>query len=108
GAAFSIPISSLFTNDATGTRDPKILQFFFGVMTNTEFITGVFHVSDNDKYSIDVTMNGETSSIPLTSEMVSDTEYIYKGTKVLHTGPDGVTKTWSEVAVQAKVLLARN
>lgn len=127
GAAFSIPISSLFTNDATGTRDPKILQFFFGVMTNTEFITGVFHVSDNDKYSIDVTMNGETSSIPLTSEMVSDTEYIFKGTmdlqnwkaldavsslneacKVLHTGPDGVTKTWSEVAVQAKVLLARN
>jgi len=127
GSTFSIPISSLFTNDATGTRDPKILQFFFGVMTNTEFITGVFHVSDNDKYTIDVTMNGETSSIPLTSEMVSDTEYLFKGTmdlqnwkaldavsslneacKVLHTGPDGVTKTWSEVAVQAKVLLARN
>jgi hypothetical protein len=29
---FSIPVSSLFTNDATGTRDPKILKFFFGVL----------------------------------------------------------------------------
>ena len=25
GTQFSIPVSSLFTNDATGTRDPKIL-----------------------------------------------------------------------------------
>jgi hypothetical protein len=28
GAQFSIPVS-LFTNDATGSRDPKILKFFF-------------------------------------------------------------------------------
>jgi hypothetical protein len=27
GAQFSIPVNSLFTNDATG-RDPKILKFF--------------------------------------------------------------------------------
>ena len=127
GTTFSIPVSSLFTNDATGTRDPKILQFFFGAMTNTEFITGVFHVSDNDTCAIDVTLNGETSSISLTPEMVSDTEYLFKGTmdlenwkalnavsslneacKVLHTGADGVTKTWSEVAVQARVLLEKN
>ena len=127
GTTFSIPVSSLFTNDATGTRDPKILQFFFGAMTNTEFITGVLHVSDNDTCAIDVTLNGETSSISLTPEMVSDTEYLFKGTmelenwkalnavsslneacKVLHTGADGVTKTWSEVAVQARVLLEKN
>ena len=127
GTTFSIPVSSLFTNDATGTRDPKILQFFFGAMTNTEFITGVFHVSNNDTCAIDVTLNGETSSISLAPEMVSDTEYLFKGTmdlenwkalnavsslneacKVLHTGADGVTKTWSEVAVQARVLLEKN
>jgi hypothetical protein len=30
GTKFSIPVSSLFTNDATGTRDPKIIKFFFG------------------------------------------------------------------------------
>ncbi|MCG2461123.1 hypothetical protein K8352_10225 [Flavobacteriaceae bacterium F89] len=127
GTEFSIPVSSLFTNDATGTRDPKILEFFFGVMTNTEFITGVFHVTGNDKCSIAVTLNGETASIPLDYEKVSETEYIFKGDmdlenwnamaavaalnkacKVLHTGPDGVTKTWSEVAVRAKVLLEKN
>jgi hypothetical protein len=28
GAQFSIPVNSLFT-DATGSRDPKILKFFF-------------------------------------------------------------------------------
>jgi hypothetical protein len=32
GAQFSIPVNSLFTNDATGSRDPKILKFFFGVL----------------------------------------------------------------------------
>ena len=127
GTSFSIPVSSLFTNDATGTRDPKILEFFFKVMTNTENITGIFHVTDNDKCAIDVTLNGETASIPLEYEKISDTEYLFKGNmdlenwnamaavaalnkacKVLHTGPDGVTKTWSEVAVQARVLLEKN
>ena len=29
GLEFSIPISSLFTNDPTNTRDPKIIEFFF-------------------------------------------------------------------------------
>jgi hypothetical protein len=29
GAQFSIPVNSLFTNDATGSRDPKILKFFW-------------------------------------------------------------------------------
>lgn len=127
GTSFSIPVSSLFTNDATGTRDPKILEFFFGVMTNTEFITGKFHVADNGKCAIDVTLNGETASIPLEYESISETEYLFKGNmdlenwnamaavaalnkacKVLHTGPDGVTKTWSEVAVQAKVFLKKS
>src|SRR3546814_12788205 len=51
---------------------------------NTEFITGVFHVSDNDKCAIDITLNGEKASIPLTPEMVSDTEYLFKGTMDLH------------------------
>ena len=31
GTTFSIPVASLFTNDATGTRDPKLLEFFFGL-----------------------------------------------------------------------------
>lgn len=125
GTQFSIPVSSLFTNDPTGTRDPKLLEFFFGVMKNTELISGVFKV-DGDKSSIDVTLNGETQNIPLAYEMNGDDKITFLGTmdlanwnamdavasinkacEVLHTGKDGVSKTWSEVAVKAEVLLAK-
>ena len=127
GTEFSIPVSSLFTNDATGTRDPKILEFFFGVMENTELISGVFKVSGDSKCSIDVTLNGETKNIPLDYEMDGDDRFAFSGVmnlenwnaldavssinkacEVLHTGKDGVSKTWSEVAVKAVVLLQQN
>ncbi|MCM4171661.1 hypothetical protein DHD32_09225 [Arenibacter sp. TNZ] len=124
GTTFSIPVSSLFTNDATGTRDPKILEFFFGVMENTELISGEFKVSGADKCSIDVTLNGKTANIPLDHTISGDNRYSFSGVmnlenwdalnavtsinkacEVLHTGKDGVSKTWSEVAVHADVLL---
>lgn len=126
GVEFSIPVSSLFTNDATGTRDPKILEFFFGVMKDTELISGVFKVGEGDKCSIDVTLNGETANIPLTHKMISKTGLSFDGVmelenwkaldavasinkacEALHTGDDGVSKTWSEVAVHAEVLLEK-
>jgi hypothetical protein len=126
GSTFSIPVSSLFTNDATGTRDPKILEFFFGVMTNTIQINGKFKVSADTKCSIDVTLNGKTSNIPLEYVMDSENSITFNGTmnledwnaldaiasineacKELHTGKDGISKTWNEVAVQAQVLLQK-
>lgn len=126
GTEFSIPVSSLFTNDATGTRDPKILEFFFGVMENTELISGVFKVEGGNKCSIDVTLNGSTQNIPLEYSTVNDTQFIFDGVmdlenwdaldavasinkacEALHTGKDGVSKTWSEVAVHAEVLLEK-
>tara|TARA_R110002051_G_scaffold137431_1_gene209934 strand:- start:841 stop:1503 length:663 start_codon:yes stop_codon:yes gene_type:complete len=126
GTEFSIPVSSLFTNDPTGTRDPKILEFFFGVMKNTELISGIFKV-ENNKSSIDITLNGETQNIPLSYEMNGDSKITFKGVMdlenwnaldavssinkacaVLHTGKDGISKTWSEVALQAEVTLQKN
>jgi len=126
GTKFSIPVSSLFTNDPTGTRDPKLLEFFFGVMNNPELISGIFKV-ENEKCSIDVTLNGETKSIPLTYETAGDNKLTFKGVmdlqnwnamdavasinkacEALHTGKDGISKTWSEVAVQAEVMLQKN
>ncbi|WP_299536058.1 hypothetical protein [Ulvibacterium sp.] len=126
GTAFSIPISSLFTNDGTGTRDPKIIEFFFGAMKNTSLISGVFKVSEDGKPSIDVTLNGATENIPLESEKTSENAYTFSGVmnlenwdaldavasinkacEALHTGKDGISKTWSEVAVQAQVLLEK-
>ncbi|MDO6472396.1 YceI family protein [Maribacter sp. 1_MG-2023] len=125
GTEFSIPVSSLFTNDPTGTRDPKLLEFFFGVLKDTELISGVFKV-EGDKSSIDVTLNGETQNIPLAYEMNGDDKITFTGTmdlanwnamdavasinkacEILHTGKDGVSKTWSEVAVKAEVLLTK-
>lgn len=125
GTEFSIPVSSLFTNDATGTRDPKIIEFFFGVMKNTELISGIFKV-DNDKCSLDITLNGETANIPLNTEMTSENHYTFTGVmdlknwnasdavasinkacELLHTGPDGISKTWDEVAIKGEVLFEK-
>lgn len=125
GTKFSIPVSSLFTNDPTGTRDPKILEFFFGFMEDTELISGVFNVSSDKQCSIDVTLNGETERIPLTYT-VNDDKFVFDGVmelanwdalgavasinkacEALHTGTDGISKTWSEVALHAEVLLAK-
>lgn len=125
GTKFSIPVSSLFTNDATGTRDPKLLEFFFGVMKNTELISGEFKATADNTCSIDVTLNGETANIPLTYENTGNA-YTFKGVmnlenwnaldavasinkacEALHTGADGVSKTWNDVAVQAQVLLEK-
>ena len=127
GTKFSIPVSSLFTNDATGTRDPKILKFFFGVMKNTELISGEFKVTGENNCSIDVTLNGKTANIPLKYTENSDTSLAFDGVmnlenwdglaavasinkacEALHTGKDGISKTWSEVAVHADVLLNKN
>ena len=124
GIEFGIPVSSLFTNDATKTRDPKLKEFFFGVMKDTEIITGTFKVTDGKNCSIDVTLNGQTNSIALTAETEDSVHYAFSGTmdlekwdavaavaslnkacEALHTGPDGVSKTWNEVAVAATVVI---
>jgi len=127
GTTFSIPVSSLFTNDATGTRDPKLVEFFFGAMKNTELISGVFKKDADNKCSIDVTLNGETANIPLDYTLNSEKSITFNGTmnlgdwsaleavasinkacEELHTGKDGISKTWSDVAVQAQVQMNIN
>ena len=127
GTKFSIPVSSLFTNDPSGTRDPKILQFFFGVLKNTELISGEFKVAADNTCSIAVLLNGKTANIPLEYTSTSDTSMSFDGVmnlenwdalaavasinkacEALHTGSDGVSKTWSEVAVHATVLIKKN
>ena len=125
GTEFSIPVSSLFTNDLTRTRDPKLLMFFFAVLKNTELISGTFKVK-GERCSLDVTLNGETAKIPLETKMLTENKYTFTGVmnlkkwnaaeaitsinkacEVLHTGADGVSKTWSEVAVKTQVYLVK-
>ncbi|MDC6365102.1 MULTISPECIES: hypothetical protein [Flavobacteriaceae] len=126
GLEFSIPVSSLFTNDTTNTRDPKILHFFFGVMENTELINGVLEFDENKNCSAKLSMNGVSADLPMEYEMTDDNHVTFSGTMnlakwnaldalaslnkacfQLHTGPDGVSKTWEDVAVKASILLEK-
>lgn len=123
---FSIPISSLFTNDKTNTRDAKIKTAFFGSMLDTEFIKGTIKASNN-KYSATLTMNGVANDLPLEVTITDDRRVSMKGTmqlkdwdalgalaalnKVcfdLHKGPDGVSKTWEDVAIEISTFLRKN
>ncbi len=123
---FSIPISSLFTNDKTNTRDAKIKASFFGSMLNTEFIKGTIKNSNN-KYVATLTMNGVTNDLPLKVTVTDERRVSLKGTmqlkdwnalgalaalnKVcydLHKGPDGVSKTWEDVAIEVNTFLRKN
>ena len=123
GVEFSIPISSLFTDEPI--RDSKLKQLFFGVMDNTLSLTGTLNLSKDGTGAIDLLMNGVQQKIPVT--------YIASGQLVelegtmnldnwngqaalasineacfdLHKGPDGISKTWNEVAVNAAVYLRK-
>ncbi|TXE10003.1 YceI family protein [Seonamhaeicola algicola] len=123
---FSIPISSVFTNDATNTRDAKIKESFFGAMLDTEFIKGTIKV-ENNKYIAALTMNGSTNNLPLDVKITDERRVTLSGVmnlkdwnaldalaslnKVcfdLHKGPDGVSKTWEDVAIEVSTYLREN
>lgn len=118
---FSIPVSSLFTKDSI--RDGKLKKFFFGVLDNTELISGTIHINNETSGSVDLKMNGVSQVLPITFftsdqmvtiDAVMDLDNwnaqnalisINEACKALHTGPDGVTKTWSEVKIEIATYL---
>jgi hypothetical protein len=118
---FSIPVSSLFTKDTI--RDGKLKKFFFGVMDNTELISGTIHINNETSGSVDLEMNGVSQVLPITFftsdqmitiEAVMDLDNwnaqnalvsLNEACKELHTGTDGVTKTWSEVKIEIATYL---
>ena len=126
GLEFTIPVSSLFTNDPTNIRDPKIIGFFFNKMVETQSITGKFSLKDANNCSVTLSMNGVSAELPMEYEITEDNHVNFTGVmdlkqwdalnalaslneacKILHTGADGVSKTWDEVAINASLWLTQ-
>jgi len=123
GVSFSVPVSSLFTGNKD--RDWKLINLFFGVMDNTEFIKGTFHQGENGEGKLELEMNGTSSELPYNYSLKNDSIFITATMDVLnwngqeamdslnvacydlHKGKDGVSKTWSEVDINASVALQR-
>ncbi len=115
---FAIPVSSLFTKDAS--RDFKIRKHFFGVMDNTKLLSGKLLIDDNSTGYANIKMNGVMQKIPF-SYKINDRVFSMKATidvtnwnlikalnslnaicKDLHKGTDGISKTWSDVELNIK------
>lgn len=112
---FSIPISSLFTKDSS--RDYKIQKFFFGVMSDTKMLSGKLNIENDSIGSATIKMNGISEKVPFKYTIVDNTfamssrmdisnwkaldalASLNKVCEALHTGADGVSKTWSDVAL---------
>ncbi len=114
-ASFSIPVSSIFTSDSG--RDFKIRKFFFGIMNNPKLLSGKLIIENDSIGYADITMNGVTEKLPfnytiegkkfsmktkmdvLNWNAKSSIDSLNAVCKDLHKGLDGVSKTWSGVAI---------
>lgn len=120
-------ISTSSTNTANADRDKKIVEHFFNTMESTDIILGqvksatgdnnsgtcVFYLTLNNvekEVTLDYTVKDDV--ITLTGEIdmtdfgaESAVEAINKACEALHTGADGVSKTWPnvELAIEAKL-----
>ncbi|MDW5288199.1 YceI family protein [Formosa sp. PL04] len=125
GVKFSIPVSSIFSKDSL--RDTKLQTFFFDVMADTKFLKGTLKTTSATEAIATITMNGETHDLPLTYTTTEDRRIslngvmllkdwnaldalatLHKACEVLHTGTDGVSKTWDEVAINIDTYLREN
>ena len=112
---FSMKTASVETNNEE--RNGKIANLFFGTL-NTPSIDGrVKKLSDDGKATIEISMNGVTADIEgdytfVDGKFSFDTsvdvsswnaiigiETLNEACNDLHTGGDGVSKLWSEVAL---------
>ena len=116
GLKFEIPVSSLYTNDTI--RDGKLKASFFGAMVNTATLSGTISLTDAANGTVALNMNGMTADLPITVAIAENTATINGVIDLknwnalqalaslnevcfdLHKGPDGVSKTWEDVAIE--------
>jgi len=122
GSTFKINTSSVNSNKPD--RDAKLVSFFFEKFVNMD-ITGLFvSATGNNKLgkgTVNLTMNGVAKDVLYTYSVVEnevkintniDTDLwngqaamvsINKACEKLHTGDDGVSKTWKDVDVNVVI-----
>ena len=122
--SFRINTASVNTN--MKERDVKIVSYFFKKMVNTEFISGsVKSLGKKGKGMLSLTMNNVTKDLPIDFRISGDTvrfsgtinlgkwngsqavKSLNKNCYVLHTGKDGISKLWPEVAFKVSTLLKK-
>ena len=125
---FSIPVNSVNSNNPD--RDYKLLNRFFGSMDKTANLTGFVSKLDgndqNGSIEISINMNG-MSQIMTASYAVTDNKFDVVGSldllnwkaanavsslndvcKVLHTGEDGISKTWNQVGISFSIAFSED
>lgn len=121
GLKFKIPISSLITKDTI--RDAKVKKYFFGTMENSSTITGTVHINKENSSTVEISLNGIKRELPI-AYIVTDNKVTIVGNmeldnwqakaalealnvvcKDLHTGDDGISKTWSDVKIEVIAVL---
>lgn len=121
GLKFKIPVSSLYTMDTI--RDAKLKEFFFGSLKNSSTITGTVNISKENGSTVEISLNGITRELPI-AYIITDNKVTIVGNmeldnwqakaalealnvvcKDLHTGEDGISKTWSDVKIEVIAVL---
>jgi len=120
--SFDIPVSTIESQNED--RNGKIIKHFFGTI-GTKNITGkVVELGDKGEATLEVTMNNIAQEVKGQYTFVDD-KFEFSATidvanwnansgitalnkicKDLHTGPDGVSKLWSEVDLKFSTTLA--
>lgn len=123
-AKFTIPVLETITGNEQ--RDNRIVKFFFGMLTETENITGqVKSLNEDGTGSIAIVFNGIEQVLPITYTLdglkieVKGTmdlalwnaekgiDALNKECKDLHAGADGVTKLWPTVDIVISTVLKK-
>lgn len=116
---FSIPVNTIFTKDTI--RDGKLKKFLFGNMMNTSTIDGEVSLNEDGTGEALISMNGMDKAVPVNYEVNGEDikitaafdlnnwqaqaalEALNEACFELHKGPDGVSKTWSNVEILVNV-----
>lgn len=123
-ATFEIDGNSVVSGNEA--RDKSLKEVFFGVFKDQAKISGKVSLVDDKNITIKLKMNGVEKSVKFEYTTDNDTlvakskidlldfslsgavQAINERCKALHTGKDGVAKTWSEVGLQVSLPVAKN